>query len=248
MSAKISILLFAALVPACSQQAQHGFAQATLIEAVEYEPCDYYCGPLNRPTTAYCVYLDGQIVVGERGGFLWFGESEVASMRNLVGKQVTARLDKSSIWIGQSGQQTIKIKRGANFEQFKDTRCLVEVHKPKLAIAAKAERPPNLPTDAFPLAGEQVGDYRSVYVWFSCTLNPNTSAIECLKWYPKGASRGVERYCTRTVDGASVPADFRIDHLASREGQIVLASGGVLQSDHRGRTNDSLDHPLEACY
>ena len=105
-----------------------------------------------------------------------------------------------------------------------------------------------LPADAFPLAGEQGGDiqYRSVFVWFSCTASPSTSTIDCLKWYPAGASRGIERYCTRTVDGASVPADFRIDPLASREGRIVLTSGGILQFDHRGRINDELVYPGEA--
>ncbi len=245
---KISVLLSAASVSAFGQSPRE-FAPATLIEAVEYEPCDYYCGPLNRPTTAYCIYVGGQTVVGERGGFLWFGESDAASMRNLVGKQIVARLDPHSIWIGQSDERTIKIKRATNFEQFKDTRCLIEVHRPKLALAAKTARPQNLPSDAFPLAGEQVGNpqYRSIFVWFSCVANSTESTIDCSKWYPAGASRGIERYCTRTVDGASVPSDFRIDLLASREGRIVLSSGEILQFDHRGRVNDKLIHPREAC-
>ncbi len=249
MLPKISIALLAALAPACGQSRRE-FEPATLIEAVEYEPCDYYCGPANRPTTTYCIEIDGNVVVGERGGFLWLGESDAASMRNLVGRQITVRLDEHSIRIAQSDQRAIKIKRGANFEQFSDTRCLVEVHKPKLAIAAKAARPPNLPADAFPLAGEQRGDlhYRSVFVWFSCTASPTLNTIDCLKWYPSGASRGIERYCTRTVDGVSVPSDFKIDPLASREGRIVLTSGGILQFDHRGRTNEELAHPGEACY
>jgi hypothetical protein len=244
---KISILLFTALTARAQQS--RDFAPATLIEAVEYEPCDYYCGPLNHPTTAYCVYVDDQIVVGERAGFLWFGENDATSMRNLVGKQITARFDARSIWIGESGQRAIKMKRGANFEQFADTRCVVEVHRPKLAIAAKVTRPSNLPVDAFPLAGEQGGDiqYRSAFVWFACAAKPTMGTIDCLKWYPAGASRGVERYCARTVDGASVPSDFRIDRLASREGRIVLTSGGILLFDHRGRLNDELIHPAEAC-
>lgn len=243
---KISILLLAALVPARGQH-PGDFARATLVEAVQYEPCDYNCGPMNHPTTAYCVSVDGQIVIGERAGFLWFGESEAASMRSLVGKQIKARFDARSIWIGQSDQRAIKLKRGASSEQFADTRCLVEVHKSALAVAAKAARPSNLPADAFPLAGEQVGDQRSVFVWFSCAPNPTASAIDCLKWYPAGTSRGIERYCARTVDGASVPSDFRIDPLASREGRIVLTSGEILQFDHRRRVNDELIHPEEAC-
>jgi hypothetical protein len=72
--------------------------------------------------------------------------------------------------------------------------------------------------------------------------------IDCMKWYPKGDSKGTERYCPRTVDGRPVASGFQIDYLASREGQIVLRSGDVLQFDHRGRTNDELDHPAEACH
>jgi hypothetical protein len=172
----ISIVLLAVLAPACGQSPRE-LAPATLLEAVEYEPWDYYCGPFNRPTTAYCVFVDGQIVVGERAGFLWLGESDVASMRNLVGKQIEARFDARSVWIGQSDRRTIKIKRGANFGQFTDTRCLVEVHRAKLAIAAKSARPQNLPADAFALAGEQRGDLRnrSVFVWFSCAASPTMS-------------------------------------------------------------------------
>ena len=64
---------------------------------------------------------------------------------------------------------------------------------------------------------------------------------------PPGASRGIERYCPRTVGGAPVTSDFKIDPLASREGRIVLTSGGILQFDHRGRVNDELSHPAEAC-
>lgn len=244
----ISIVLLAALVSARGQSPRD-FAPATLIEAVEYEPCDYNCGPFNHPATAYCVYVDRQIVVGERVGFLWRGESDIASMRNLTGKQIVARLGAHSIWIGQSDERTMKIKRGTNFEQFTETRCLVEVHRSKLALAAKAARPQDLPSSAFPVAGEQGGDmqHRSVFVWFSCAANFAESTIDCSKWYPAGASRGIERYCARTVDGASVPSDFRIDPLASREGRIVLTSGGVLQFDHRGRVNDKLMHPGEAC-
>ncbi len=228
----------------------HGAAPATLLEAVEYEPCDYYCGPLNHPRTAYCVYVEGQVLVGERAGLLWFGETEVDSMRNLAGKQITARFDQNSIWIGDNRRRLIKIKRESSFEQFKDTRCLVEVHKPKLAIAARAERPPGLPVDAFPLAGAQEGDFqnRSVFKWFSCAMSPDLTTIDCRMWFPKGTWAGVDRYCARTVDGASVPRDFRIDRLASRERKLILTSGAILQPDHRRRTNDELAHPGEACY
>jgi hypothetical protein len=247
MSVKLAILILAAVLFANSGST-HEPAPAKLMEAVEYEPCDYYCGPLNHPTTAYCIDVDGQILVGERAGLLWFGESEAASMRNLTGKQIMARFDTNSIWISNNSGRTIKIKRGSNFEQFQNIRCLVEVHGPKLAIAAKSERPRDVPGNAFPLAGAQVGDLKPLFVWFSCSTDSEMPTIDCMKWYPNGDSRGVERYCTRTVDGAALSRDFQIDHLASREGQLVLMSGAILLFDHRGRINDKLSHPGEACY
>jgi hypothetical protein len=82
---------------------------AKLLEAVEYEPCDYYCGPLNHPSTAYCVEADRQILVGTRPGFLWFGENDITSGRDLIGRQITVRFDQSAIWISKDGEQSIKI-------------------------------------------------------------------------------------------------------------------------------------------
>jgi hypothetical protein len=245
---KMAHWFLACMLPAASQE-PHESPSATLLEAIEHEPCDYYCGPLNHPTTAYCIDIDGQIVVGERAGLLWFGETDEASMRNLAGKKIKARFDEGSIWIGRD-QRTIRIKRGSNFENFKDPRCLVEVHKPKLAIAAKASRPRNVPAAAVALAGEQREGavYKPVFVWFSCAASPNLTTIDCMKWYPDGTSGGVESYCARTEDGAPIPADFRIDPLASRERRILLTSGGILQYDHRGRVNDQLIRPGEACY
>jgi hypothetical protein len=79
-------------------------------------------------------------------------------------------------------------------------------------------------------------------------MNVATTTIGCKKWYPKGDSKGTEWYCPRTVDGRPVASGFQIDHLASREGQVVLASGEVLQFDHRWRINDELARPGEACY
>jgi len=244
---QILLLMFLAPIPGASTPPNRA-VPAKLLEAVEYEPCDYYCEFLNHPTTAYCVEVNGQILVGERAGGLWFGENDATSGRDLVGKEITARLDEGSIWISGGGQRTIKIRHGSNFEQFHDTRCLVEVHRPKLATAAKAQRPRDLPADAFALAGAQVGDYRTIIVWFSCDMNVATTTIGCKKWYPKGDSKGTEWYCPRTVDGRPVASGFQIDHLASREGQVVLASGEVLQFDHRWRINDELARPGEACY
>jgi hypothetical protein len=243
---KLALFVFVTLAQG-NGQPSHELAPAKLIEAVEYEPCDYYCGPLNHPRTAYCIDIEGETIVGERPGLLWLGESDAVSMRNLVGKQVMARLDRSSIWISDAGR-TIKVKRGSAYEAFQNTRCIVEVHRPKLASAAKFERPRDLPANAFPLAGAQVGEYRTLFLWFSCSMVASMGTIDCAKWYPKGDSRGVERYCTHTVDGAAVSPDYQIDHLASREGRLVLTSGGVLLFDHRGRINDKLIRPGEACY
>jgi hypothetical protein len=205
---RIAFLLFTAVVFAAGAPS-HESVSAKLIEATEYEPCDYYCGPLNHPTTAYCIEADDQTLVGEHAGFLWFGETDTGSMRNLVGKQVAIRFDQASIWMSDEGRRAIKLKRGSNYEQFQNTRRLVEVHRLKLAIAAKAQRPAQVPVDAFPLAGAQVGDYRPLYVWFSCSTGRGTGTIDCMKWYPKGDSKGTERYCT-PLRGLLIPYPFSL--------------------------------------
>jgi hypothetical protein len=71
--------------------------------------------------------------------------------------------------------------------------------------------------------------------------------IACRKWYANGDFYGKDWYCARTVAGAPVAADFELDPLLSQEGRLVLKSGAVVQQDRRGRTNDQLDRPNEAC-
>jgi hypothetical protein len=225
------------------------YQTAKLVEAVEWEPCDYYCYMFNHPATEYCFQVNGQALVGERRGFLWLGESDDESMRSFAGKEVSIRYDTNTIWIERIGHSPLKIKRGSIFEGFKDNGCLIEVHKPKLVLAAASKRPANVPADAFAIAGKQTGDFQSqtVFLWFECKMSKDADTIDCKKWFPRGTPVGVDRYCARTTQGDAVPADFEIDWLASRQGRIVLKRGGVLGLDNRGRTNDELHHPGEAC-
>jgi len=67
--------------------------------------------------------------------------------------------------------------------------------------------------------------------------------IACRKWYENGAFIGKDWYCSRTEDGAPVPADFEIDRLSVRQGGWFLKSGAVVPEDHRARTNDVLTVP-----
>jgi hypothetical protein len=47
--------------------------------------------------------------------------------------------------------------------------------------------------------------------------------------------------------GEPVGAVATLDPLLSRDGRLVLKSGGALRHDNRARTNDVLDRPGEAC-
>jgi len=142
------------------------------------------------------------------------------------------------------GGDTVKIERGSRFENFRDSGCIRAVREPILKAAYAHKRPGKVPTYAFALAGTGKGD---LYMWFQCDLDPHASVIACRKWYENGDFIGKDWYCSRTEDGAPVPADFEIDRLLSQAGRLVLKSGAVVPEDHRARTNDVLDRPNEAC-
>jgi hypothetical protein len=220
---------------------------ATLIEAHEYEPCDYYCGAFNNPRTEYCVDVQGSFVTGERKGFLWLGENNEKSLRSKVGMKLLYVSHGNSFTLSTPAGQTVSIKRETKYEGFTDRRCRIQVHKPKLAEAAESNRPKSVPDDAFAVAGSRIGDYKPDFVWLVCTKSQQAGTIDCNKWYPDGTSKGIERYCLTLQTGVEVPNDFKLDHLASSEGNLILSSGDALRFDHRGRINDTLIDPNEKC-
>jgi len=249
--AAFSLFIFAGLVMlsfmfSVSAKSEERFEIATLVEAEEYSPCDCECAPFNHPTTAYCFRARDGFVVGERATLL--GESNAASMRDSAGKEVPIRLDHSSISIRRINDTELQVRRGSFFEHFKDAGCIAVVHTQKLAVANRSKRPANIPADAFPLASMRSSGNGPVFRWFQCAMSSDSTAITCRKWDPHGEVAGVDRYCARTSQGALVMAEFDIDHLASREGRLILKSGAVLQRDDRGRINDELMRPGEACY
>jgi hypothetical protein len=221
----------------------NGVQTGQLLEATEYSACDYHCAPFNRPTTAYCIQVGSETLVGERASIL--GESDSDSLRSLVGQEVTFRNDPKFIWLLAPGRSGLKIQRGSLFEQFKENRCIAAVHKPILAAALADLRPSGVPPNAFALAAR--GETAPHYRWFQCSLNSEESGIVCKKWDPKGVWNGVDRYCARTREGDPVHDNFEIDHLLSREGRIILKSGQRLLTDDRGRVNDQLMRPEEPC-
>jgi hypothetical protein len=219
---------------------------ATLLEAREYSPCDYTCAPFNHPTTAYCFSLGDKIVVGERGSLL--GENDTASMRNAVGQEFSMSSDNDSIWVSRAGQSKLRIKSGSAFEGVKSTRCIAKVHMQKLTLASSSKRPATVPDDAFALAAARPGEVQPFFRWFECKTSDDLTTITCKKWSPNGELNGVDRYCARTLQGEPVSASFDVDRLASREGQLVLKTGSIVERDDRGRMNDKLMRPEEVCY
>jgi hypothetical protein len=168
-------------------------------------------------------------------------------MEDLAGSQVTIRLSRRSIWVRPPDGPTVKIARGSEFEGFKDNGCVAEVHRPILAQAHGYKRPAKIPAGAVAIAGSGKGDYRPLFLWFECAMEPDASSIACRRWYKDGESAGADWFCARTVDGAPVGADFAFDPSLSHSERVVLKSGAVLQHDNRGRTNGVLDRPAEAC-
>ena len=230
---------------ALSAPARGTFVSAMLVESHEYSSCDYLCAPFNNPTTAYCIQVGNDVLVGHRGTIL--GEDDRPSMRDLAGKEVTVRFNEQSIWIKRGDRGPLKIARGSTSEHFKTLPCIREVHREKLALAANLQRPDNVPPPAVLLPDKQ-STAHPLFLWLDCAMSPDQETINCRKWSQKGESYGIDRYCARTTEGTPVSQDFEIDQIASREQMLVLKSGAALQPDHRGRTNDILDHPGESCH
>jgi hypothetical protein len=218
------------------------FAAATLVEAADYLPCGNGCSAHAEPASAFCFRMGDQVLVGDGRSYLH--EKKFSSLEELAGMQLQIRFNRRSVWIRPSEGPTMKIERGSQFENFKDAGCVSAVRRPILVVAYSHKRPAKVPAEAFALAGSGRGD---PYLWFQCDLDPHVSVIACRKWYANGDFYGKDWYCARTVAGAPVAADFELDPLLSQEGRLVLKSGAVVQQDRRGRTNDQLDRPNEAC-
>lgn len=236
------IVLAISLSLSASARGAKNFAPATLVEAATYLPCGDGCSALSDTASAFCFRQGDQVLVGEGKSYLH--EGKFSSLEDLAGKQFQIRFNGSHIWMRSPGGNTVKIERGSRFENFRDSGCIREVRRPILRAAYAHKKPGKVPHSAFALAGTGKGD---PYFWFQCDLDPHASVIACRKWYENGDFIGKDWYCSRTEDGAQVPADFEIDRLLSQAGRLVLKSGAAVPEDHRARTNDQLDRPNEAC-
>jgi hypothetical protein len=243
----LPLIVFAAcaalsLTVCASAREAKNFSAATIVEAADYLPCGNGCSEHAEPASAFCFRQGDQVVVGDGRSFLH--EKKFSGLEELAGKQVQIRFSRRFVWARQPDGATMRLERGSTYENFRDAGCIRAVRKPIIDAAYAHKRPGKVPTYAFALAGSGKGD---LYLWFQCDLNPDKSVIACQRWYRNGDPYGKDWYCARTVEGAPVAAEFEVDQLLSQEGRLVLKSGAVVQQDHRGRTNDLLDRPGEAC-
>jgi len=253
----VSVLVSMICAPCASARPAKRFETATLVETAKYIPCSDQCSALTSPAGAFCFRLSDQggdeVLVGEGKSYL-HGD-KFSSLEELAGKQVLIRFSQRSLWIKPPDRATVKLRRGSLFEQFKDSGCVREVHKPILAEAYSSKRSAKIPDGAIAIAGSGKGDFQPLFLWFQCAIEsdaaPHGETIACRRWYENGDSDGTDWYCAQTADGAPVAADLAassaIDPLLSQAGRLVLKSGAVLRHDNRARTNDKLDRPGEAC-
>ena len=241
----LAVLVSMSCAVRASARTARGFATATLVEAAEYIPCSDACSLFDSPASALCFRLGDQFLVGEERSYL-HGD-KFSAIEDLTGKQISIRFSNRFIWMRPPDGPTMKIGRGSQFEQFKDGGCVAEVHKPILAHANSSRRPAKIPDDAIAIAASGRGDFQPLFLWFQCAMDSDAATIACRRWYNNGDSDGKDWYCAQTLDGAPVAADFALDPLLSQAGRLVLKSGAVLRHDGRGRTNDQLDRPGEAC-
>jgi hypothetical protein len=242
----LAVLLLLSSAVCSSARSAKGTGTATLVETETYIPCRDGCSTAGEPARAFCFRLGDEFLVGE--GRSYFHEDKFTRMEDLAGKQVPIRFSRRSLWIRPTDRAAVKIGRGSRFEEFKDSGCIREVHRPILALAASSRRPAKVPGDAIAIAGPGRGEFQPLFLWFQCGVDSDPSAIACRTWYRNGEPAGTDWYCAQRVDGAPVDAKLPVDPLLSRAGRLVLTSGAVLPHDSRGRINGQLEHPGVACY
>lgn len=231
----------------CASARQTGnLVQATVVETAEYTPCGDRCSEVADPARAFCLRAGDQTLVGE--GRSYFHETKLSEMEDFGGKQVLIRFNKRWIWMQTSGGDEIKIRRGSQYEEFKDLECAAAVNGPILAWANRHKRPTRVPGSAIAIAGPEQGADPQRFLWYACKTDTDAKTIVCRRWYRDGSSYGDDWYCARTLSGKRVDADFQIDARLSDAGHLVLTSGGVLEHDNRGRINGQLEQPDQACY
>jgi hypothetical protein len=227
-------------------QTAKGYQAGTMVEAAQYIPCGDSCSALADAASAFCFRVGDQFLVGDGESYLH--EGKFSGMEELAGSQFQVRFNRRSLWIKQPDGSVKKLRRGSQYENFKDAGCVREVHRPIVAAANAHRRPAGVPADAMALAGSGRGELPTLFLWYECGLDSDKATIACRRWYRNGDADSHDWYCARTMDGAAIGAEFALDPLLSQSGRLVLTSGAVLQKDHRGRTNGQLDRLGEACW
>ena len=230
------------LTPCAQAKTSKDFATATLVEAADYTPCGDGCSAFVYSTSAFCFRVGDQFLLGEGRSYL-HGE-KFSAVEDLAGKELPLRFNGRSLWVKTPNGPSLKLSRGSLYENFREACCIRAVHEPVVAEANAQKRPPKVPADAFPLASS---GYIDRFFWYQCALDADKTEIACQSWYPNGDSHGKDWFCARTMAGEPVGAVATLDPLLSQTGRLVLKSGVVVRHDNRGRTNDVLDRPNEAC-
>jgi hypothetical protein len=216
----------------------------TLLETATYIPCRDGCSAATQPVRAFCFKAGNDFLVAD--GDSYFHENKIESLEDIAGQQVSIRGGNRWVWIKPAERPEVKLRRGSLFEDFKDSGCLREVHRPIIALAAHTRPRTKVPVAAIAIAGPGRGEFQPLYLWYQCGLDGD--AIACQRWYRNGKPTTGDWYCAKGADGAQAGINFAIDPLLSRTGRLVLATGPVLRQDGRERIEGKLETPGETCF
>lgn len=217
---------------------------ATLVETATYTPCRDGCSAATEPARAFCFQVGNDFLVAD--GKSYFHEDKFQSMEDLTGKQIPIRVTGRFVWLRPTDRTAAKLGRGSIFEDFKDSGCIREVHRPIVALAAHSRPRSKVPSAAIAIAGPGRGEFQPLYLWYQCGLDGD--AVACRRWYRNGQPTAGDWYCAQAADGAQADASLTIDPLLSHAGRLVLVSGAVLRQDGRERLDGKLEKPGEACF
>lgn len=276
------LLLFASFAPALGHKQPEPDKILTLVEVANYQPCNGHCSEARSIVTAFC-FLDADrhpIVAESRHVPAAYEDDWLQPYHDLADQKtpLPVRFHNGSLlidapplppaknfklfWLNRDNliwrshdlaqrPHPVKLSLGSRFEDFQDAGCAQLVRKAILNKAEAVGQPVKVPVEAIAITTLGKGD---PYIWIYCRPEPAEGSIGCQKWYRNGdAMKRSEFYCARTITGTAVGADFHLDPLLSREGQLVVGGTGpghgeALVPDLRNRNADKLDNPRELCH
>jgi hypothetical protein len=221
-----------------SSSSAHDPQTGTLVEIMNYDPCNGDCSPFTTASTLICVQVDGKTLIGERKLHSDWREYYF-ELSKRQGTAIPIRYDDGSIWLVTAPGKQIRFNEKYDQDVMRAPACTAEIHRHWLKSLGDVKRPASVPDDAILIP--QGGDFSvHYYTWVRCTVDQAENDDVCTYW-DKNGRKDHDDYVVGNKDRRAVPAaDLNIDPYTSRQNEVHLNDGTALVSDGRARINGKL--------